>query len=308
MKRVAPLALLVLVPALLAVSCGGKSAPDGVKVSGAFGKQPTVTIPKTPPKGDLGITTLHGGSGAKVADGDLVVARDVGYRWSGTTNQMVANTFNTTQPVAFPWTGLLGGLKKALVGQKVGSRVLAVIPPSLGYGTSGYAAMQVAPTDSLVFVLDVLARFSKSSQASGAAQPQPDSRLPAVGTQVAGQAPPLVVPKSGPPPTLQARTLIKGTGAVVQDQQLVVFQDLGELWRNGKVIDSTWARGRPDAVVVGNRQMITGWDRAVIGQPVGSQILVVIPPKDGYGPQGHPASGIGAGDTLAFVIDILAAY
>lgn len=308
MRRVAPLPLLVLLAGLVVVACGGKSAPDGVKVSGAFGQQPTVTIPKAPPKGDLAVTTLRGGHGTKVVAGDLVVARDVGYRWNNTVNKMVANTFNTDQPVAFPWDGLVPGLKKALAGQKPGSRVLAVIPPSAGYGPSGYTAMQVAPTDSLVFVLDVLASFSKSSQASGQAQPQPDPRLPAVGTQVAGQAPPMVVPKSPPPPTLQVRTLIRGTGAVVQDQQLVVFQDLGELWRNGKVIDSTWARGRPDAVVVGNRQMIAGWDRAVIGQPVGSQLLVVIPPKDGYGSAGHPAAGIGAGDTLAFVVDILAAY
>ena len=41
----------------------------------------------------------------------------------------------------------------------------------------------------------------------------------------------------------------------------------------------------------------------MIGQTVGSQVLVVIPPKDGYGAK---ASGqIPASSTLVFVIDVL---
>ena len=41
---------------------------------------------------------------------------------------------------------------------------------------------------------------------------------------------------------------------------------------------------------------------------MGSQVLAVIAPADGYGPQGgNSSAGIGKDDTLVFVIDILSA-
>ena len=43
------------------------------------------------------------------------------------------------------------------------------------------------------------------------------------------------------------------------------------------------------------------------GQKVGSQVMLVIPPADAYGEAGAPNAGIGATDTLVFVIDLLAA-
>ena len=51
--------------------------------------------------------------------------------------------------------------------------------------------------------------------------------------------------------------------------------------------------------------VIAGFRNALVGQQVGSQVLVVIPPADGYGAQGQPSAGIGGTDTLVFVIDIL---
>ena len=57
---------------------------------------------------------------------------------------------------------------------------------------------------------------------------------------------------------------------------------------------------------VGSAPVIDGWNEALIGQPVGSQILVVIPPEKGYGAQGSPPS-IPGDATLVFVIDILSA-
>ena len=50
-----------------------------------------------------------------------------------------------------------------------------------------------------------------------------------------------------------------------------------------------------------------GGIKGLVGQKVGSQVLLVIPPADGYGEAGAPNAGIGATDTLVFVIDLLAA-
>jgi peptidylprolyl isomerase len=37
-------------------------------------------------------------------------------------------------------------------------------------------------------------------------------------------------------------------------------------------------------------------------------VLLVVPPDKGYGATGQPQAGIGATDTLVFVVDILDAY
>ena len=101
---------------------------------------------------------------------------------------------------------------------------------------------------------------------------------------------------------------MQGTGKPVQARQLVVFHDLGQIWRNGKVFESSRDRGHPDSVVVGARQMIAGWDRAVVGKPGRQPRARRGAAGDGYGAKGHSASGISERDTLAFVIDIIAAY
>lgn len=301
MRRAVPLALI---PLLAAVSCSGGGLPDGVKVAGAVGKQPTVTIPKSGPGDKLEVKTLRSGKGAKVADGDLVVADYVGYRWNGGDHKLIASSYESGRPAMFPYGRLVAGLNKALAGQRPGGRVMAVIPPKQGYGANGYAPMQIGGGDSLVFVLDVIATYHNAAGAQGSPQAQSDPSLP----QVTGTVPTMKIPRTAPPPGLRVKTIIQGTGRPVEARQLVVFHDVGEIWRNGKVFESSRGRGHPDSVVVGAGQMISGWDRAVVGRPVGSRVLVVIPPSQGYGTKGHSASGITRKDTLAFVIDIIAAY
>jgi peptidylprolyl isomerase len=58
--------------------------------------------------------------------------------------------------------------------------------------------------------------------------------------------------------------------------------------------------------VLGAGQVLPGWDNGLGGLPVGSRVLLVIPPALGYGQAGH-APYIGSNDTLVFVIDIVAA-
>jgi peptidylprolyl isomerase len=304
MRRAAPWVVIALL-ASCAVACSGGSLPDGVKVTGAVGRQPTVTIPGSAPGGKLGVKTLHSGKGVKVAAGDLVAANYVGYRWNGGDHKLIASSFDAGHPAMFPYGHLVPGLDRALAGQRPGGRVVAVIPPGQGYGANGYAPLQIGADDSLVFVLDVLAAYPNAASAHGAAVAQGGAGLPRVTT---GAVPTMRIPSARPPARLQVRTIVQGAGRPVEARQTVVYHDLGQIWRNGKTFESSRGRGHPDSVVVGAGQMISGWDRAVVGKPVGSRVLVVVPPSQGYGAKGHAASGITRRDTLAFVIDILAAY
>jgi peptidylprolyl isomerase len=78
------------------------------------------------------------------------------------------------------------------------------------------------------------------------------------------------------------------------------------VWRTGKEFDSSWSRNQPYATPIGTGSVIAGWDKGLIGQTVGSRVMLVIPPKDGYGSAGQgPIKGT---DTMVFAVDILGAY
>lgn len=59
--------------------------------------------------------------------------------------------------------------------------------------------------------------------------------------------------------------------------------------------------------MIGAGQLIPGFDEGLVGQTVGSRVLLVIPPDKGYGTAGNSQAGISGTDTLVFVVDILAA-
>ncbi|WP_410967504.1 FKBP-type peptidyl-prolyl cis-trans isomerase, partial [Salmonella sp. SAL4456] len=86
-----------------------------------------------------------------VGDGDLVIAKYVGYSWKKASEpKLLGSSYQGAGPGAFPSWNLVPGLKRALVGAKVGSRVVAVIPPKDGYGSQGSARLQVTGDDTLV--------------------------------------------------------------------------------------------------------------------------------------------------------------
>ena len=133
--------------------------------------------------------------------------------------------------------------------------------------------------------------------------------LPSV-SATAGTAPKVTIPKGvTAPTTLVAKTLIKGSGPVVTKGEDVVVQYTGVNWRTGQVFDSSWQRGLPYSFKIGATpsQVIPGWDKGLVGQTVGSRVLLVIPPGDAYGSAGQLQAGIKGTDTLVFVVDIISA-
>jgi FKBP-type peptidyl-prolyl cis-trans isomerase len=141
------------------------------------------------------------------------------------------------------------------------------------------------------------------TRASGEAQ-EPQAGFPTVELDSDGR-PTVTLPGTEAPADLQVETLIKGDGPVVEDGAQVTVQYQGSLWKDGSVFDESWARGEP--ATFGTGQVIPGFAAGIVGQTIGSQTLVVIPPAEGYGEAGAPQAGIAGDDTLVFVIDILAA-
>jgi FKBP-type peptidyl-prolyl cis-trans isomerase len=276
-----------------------------VTASGTFGKAPTVTIPAEQAASALFTKTLIQGTGPTMTTSDSLVGNFVLYDWSGTTHKLLGSTYSSGSPTLFS-SSLLPGLQKALIGQKVGSRVLAVIPPADGFGSNGNSQIGVSGTDTLVFVVDMIQDIGNKAGVSGTQTSNGGSGLPSVAAAT-GKAPTITIPAGNPPKTLQVKTLIKGTGPKVTKGQLIVVQYTGVIWRTKKVFDSSWSRSEPFGVNIGEGQVIKGWDTGLVGQTVGSRVLLVIPPVDGYGASGSSQAGINATDTLVFVVDIIAA-
>jgi peptidylprolyl isomerase len=228
------------------------------------------------------------------------------YDWSGKTHKLIGSTYTNKVPTLFTGS-LLPGLESALVGQPVGSRVLAVIPPKDAFGATGNSQIGVGANDTVVFVIDMLKTFTNADGVPGTQTSNGGGTLPTVTAGAAGKGPTITIPKTAAPKTLQVKTLVKGTGAVVKKGQYLVVQYTGVNYRTKKVFDSSWSRSAPFATVIGEGQVIPGWDTGLVGQTVGSRVLLVIPPADGYGKTGSSGAGIKGTDTLVFAVDILSA-
>jgi FKBP-type peptidyl-prolyl cis-trans isomerase len=319
MRRAAALAFLPLIAAAAIAGCSSSSSSTpaavsssdsykSVTVSGNFDKSPTVKIPKVKGTGGLYTKTVIQGNGATLTASDGMIGNYVAYDWSGKTSKLLGSSY--TQGTQSLFVGqLLPGLEKALVGQKLGSRVLAVIPPADGFGSTGNSQEGIGASDTLVFVVDMDSTFATTgvpgAQASTAGGALPTVTPPAANSTAGPTI--KVATSTTPPKTLQVKPLIKGKGAVVKKGQDLAVQYTGVIWRTGKVFDSSYSRNTPLTTVIGEGQVIPGWDTGLVGQTVGSRVLLVIPPADGYGSAGASQAGIKGTDTLVFVVDILAA-
>ena len=168
MRRIAVFSALPLLAAIALAGCGGSSSSSAgsaaVKVTGSFGTAPVVNIPSQKAGSKLAVQTVVHGSGQPLTKSEAFIGNYAIYLWSGTSHKLLQSTFKTGSPTLFSGQ-LLPGLETALVGQKMGSRVVAVIPPAQGFGKSGDPQAGIKGTDDLVFVVDVLGAFNAHSTA-----------------------------------------------------------------------------------------------------------------------------------------------
>ena len=113
---------------------------------------PGVTIPSFKAPSDLKIEVLKQGNGPVVKENSTVTIHYTGVLWSDGT--VFDSSWETKKPLTYPLNKFVPGFTQALIGQKVGSQIVAVIPPELGYGNQDYGNIPAGST--LVFVIDIL--------------------------------------------------------------------------------------------------------------------------------------------------------
>lgn len=113
--------------------------------------KPKITPPTGNPPAALQVQPLIKGDGAKVGAGDTIMVKYVGMSWK--TGKVFEEDYDKGE--AGSLAGLIKGWQQGLAGQTVGSRVLLVIPPSLGY-PDGRREPKLEPGDTLIYVVDIL--------------------------------------------------------------------------------------------------------------------------------------------------------
>ncbi len=236
------------------------------------------------------------GDGAEIAESDLV-----SFHYtiaSGADGSVVASSYADglgPQSLILNELELDPAFFSAFVGRKVGAEIIYA---NLTTDPSGLTA-DLVPIFVAITVTDASTPLARAEGTPVDAV----EGLPVITLAESGE-PSVVVPAEEPPAELVAQTLVEGTGSPVGEGRLVVVHYSGWLW-DGTPFDSSWTLGEPASFILSTGQLIDGWVQGLVGVPIGSQVLLVIPPSLGYGDVDQ--GSIPANSTLVFVIDVLAA-
>ena len=107
-----------------------------------------------------------------------------------------------------------------------------------------------------------------------------------------------------PVSTLIVKDVSLGKGHSVIPGSTVTAHYVGYGASTGVMFDSSWARQEPATFPLDG--VIEGWQVGLVGMKEGGRRILVIPAAQGYGDAPPDGSGIEPGETLIFVVDMVA--
>jgi peptidylprolyl isomerase len=124
--------------------------------SADLNKKPKVTVPKGAPPKKLEEKELVEGTGPEAKSGDEVTVQYVGVNYK--TGKEFDASWDRGEPFSFTLGAgqVIPGWDQGVAGMKVGGRRELIIPPELGYGSTG-SPPAIPPNETLIFVVDLLA-------------------------------------------------------------------------------------------------------------------------------------------------------
>jgi peptidylprolyl isomerase len=159
----------------------------------------------------------------------------------------------------------------------------------------------------IVLVVDVHQTYP--NKADGSAR-LPQSGMPTV-VQTDEGVHGLSFPNAPIPTELRVSVLKQGDGVAIKEDDFVTAHFTAAVWNTREIFNTSFEQGIPLSLVARDSftsgegvGVIPGLAQALIGQTVGSQVLVSIPPSLGY-PAGQAPAGVADGSTLVYVFDIL---
>lgn len=189
-------------------------------------------------------------------------------------------------------------VRDALIGQRAGVTIVAAEPEDGGFR-------------SLVTLLQVHATYPVLERATGTpAEPVPG--LPTV--TLLDDGAPLIseIPRGTPSPTeVVVAPLVVGDGPVVGYGPGTLVRYSSWDWDSNASYLSNWHDAVPTSLFIHEYGEVTHWEEALVGQTVGSQVMVVVPKSLGYpaDPDGVMAGDVDTGTAaIVVVVDILSSH
>jgi hypothetical protein len=287
-------------------ACGVYESGDAssiIDVSGKLGAKPKVDFPTPIVTRNTQTTEVLAGHGEPLEPGQPVRV-ELGIFHGSTGQELQSTAYDGNGVMTMVGESTLPAVGKALECATVGSRIVVTTIAEDVFNQAAIGQLGVEKDDSFIFVVDVLDAYL--AKADGTPQ-TPEAGNPAVVTAPNG-APGITIPESGgssvkPPEDLVVSVLQRGHGEKLKAGTHAVVHYTGVLWDTNKVFDSTWENNSAAVFELTEKSVIPGFVDGLVGQPIGSQVLLVVPPELGYGDTGN--GSVPAGATLVFVVDIL---
>jgi peptidylprolyl isomerase len=279
------------------------AAFDAVSVSGDVGTDASIKFDQGVTASAASTKVLSEGKGDKVQQGDTLILQTV--IADGTTKKTVADSYQEHQPQVVSLSSQVQALfLNALQNRTVGSRVGVIAPASQIFGAQGNSSLGIQAKDSVVIVFDLIGKPLDKPDGKQHAAPSWFPKIQRTKGVVSGLD---FTGTPRPDGKLHSAALHDGTGPVVKKGQTIFAKYLGEVYGGKKPFDQNFDGTSPATFQIGTGGVIAGWDKTLVGQRVGSEVVLAIPPADGYGKKGQPQAGIKGTDTLYFVVDIVGA-
>jgi peptidylprolyl isomerase len=309
---------LLACSALLLTACGDDKGPedpllggksydrlDAVTISGDVGSAPEVKWKGAMKAGKIETTTITKGDGEKLEDKQDVLAQV--WIGNGYSQEQSYSTYENKKAELLTVNDQLPEFLAGVRDATLGSRLAVTASAEEAFGETGNSQLGIANKDTVLVLVDLVSKVQDKPE--GTQTPYPDWMPKPQFTKgvISG-----FDFSAAPQPTDELRKvkLIEGTGPRVKKGQTVAVRYFGEAFGGDKPFDENFGdtgTGKPTAFGIGSGQVIKGWDQGLAGVPVGSRVVLEIPPDLGYGAEGSPDSGIPKNATLVFMIDVLAA-
>lgn len=243
---------------------------------------------------DLGLYMIEGkkGKGAKVEVGKFI---DVDIIATALAGDKFIDTYVEGKPYTLEvGTAQLGmGFEQAILKMREGGKLTLLAPSSQAFGERGIQGY-IPPYSPIVYEIEVLKVISADQMKAKQKKEREKAEAAAAKLQKEEQAKiDSYVKANNITATPTASGLImtvvqKGTGERPQVGDRVKVHYSGYLL-NGKKFDSSLDRGQPFEFVVGQRQVIPGWDEALLMMQPGEKVKIILPSRIAYGERGAGA-------------------
>jgi FKBP-type peptidyl-prolyl cis-trans isomerase len=263
-------------------------------------------IASTPLPSGLYFIESQAGSGNKPKTGDMV---KINFAVSLIDGKELFSTVKNGGPmpveIGKPFENK--GFEEAVAMMKKGGKAKLIIPSSLAFGEQGRGQM-VAPFTTLLYDLEIVDIKSKAEYEKEKAQAQKTQEQAAAKAKAEESG---LLQKYIKDNNITTKPLAnglyyietkKGTGAKATKGKSVSVNYTGRLL-NGNVFDSSIGK-KPFDFVLGQGQVIPGWDGGVALMSVGGKAKLIIPSSLAYGAQAM-GDKLPAYSTLVFEVELL---